>query len=96
MNQNNPSKPEAVGLPVITFLYTLDQVASMLQKDMMEFADRYVYFHMRMTGPFMRHQIRASNIAPEGQVPDWRIAQEEFVRWLRLHGFRVTQPRKVL
>jgi hypothetical protein len=78
---NRVTKPEEVGLPVITFLYTLDQVASMLQMNVETFINKYVYLHMR-SGPFLRHQIRASNIAPEGEKPDWRIAQNE---WLPCH-----------
>lgn len=87
--------PESVGLPVITFLYTLDQVASMLQMEPKEFASKYVYFHMFMSGPKLRHHIRASNIAPQDEKPDWRISQQELITWLRRMGFRVTEPRTV-
>lgn len=91
---NKVTKPEEVGLPVTTFLYTLDQVATMFQMDLDEFTNKYVYLHMR-SGPFLRHHIRASNIAPEDEKPDWRIPQNEFIRWLRSRGLRVTEPRRV-
>lgn len=84
-----PDHPEKVGLPVVTFLYTLDQIASMLMMSEHQLASAHVYFHMRSTGAKRKDEMLARNIAKEGDKPDWRVPQAEFVRWLRLKGFKV-------
>lgn len=84
-----PDHPEKVGLPPVTFLYTLDQIANMLLMPVDSFVTQHVYFMMVTTGRKTPHEMMARNIAKPGKEPDWRIAQAEFVRWLKLKGFKV-------
>lgn len=82
-------KKEQVGLPPITFLYTLDQIANMINVDLDLFRMRYVHYHMRSTGVKTPKQMYARNIALESDQPDWRVSQDELIRWLRFTGFHV-------
>lgn len=90
------SSPQSVGLPVVTFLYTLDQIASMLGMQVEYFISSYVYFHLRSTGPKRPDEMLARNIARPEMPPDWRIPQAEFVRWLRFKGMKVLPGGAVL
>lgn len=90
-----PDHPEKVGLPVVTFLYTLDQIGSMLSMNVEGLATTYIYFQGRSLGIKKPSEMLARNIADEDKEPDWRVPQGEFVRWLRLKGFRVTALGKV-
>lgn len=84
-----PEKPEAVGLPPIVFLYTIDQIAAMLNMTVDSVNYKYLYYHLRSTGMKSPHQMMARNIANPNDPADWRVTQSEFIRWLRLKGFRV-------
>ena len=89
-------KPESVGLPAITFLYTMDQIAAMLGITQDQLTDRYLYYHMRSTGKQRPSQMRTVNIAQPEDKPDWRITQREFIRWLRAMGIKVDANARVL
>lgn len=82
---------ERVGLPAHAFFYTLDQVASMLNLPLDVFKLKYVWYRNRSTGRRKGDQLVALNIAPEDELPDWRIPEGEFIRWLRLKGIKVHQ-----
>lgn len=83
-------QPEKVGLPMTPFLYTLDQVAVMMQKPEDEFTSTTVYFNGRSTGRCHPRQLRAVNVqVDEEKTPDWRITEGELVRWLKLLGIRI-------
>jgi hypothetical protein len=93
---NIPPVPSSLGgekgmvrLPILIFLFTLDQMAGMLNMPLADFKVKHVYFHMRNTGRKLPHQMTARNIAPDGDTADWRIAHEEFRRWLLANGYRV-------
>lgn len=79
---------ESVGLPPRFFLYTLDQVATMINIQLDTLKASYVYFERRATYPKKLGQLSARNIAPEDQQPVWRILDRELVRWMRYKGFR--------
>lgn len=96
MTSTPPDHPEKVGLPVVTFLYTLDQMASMMSMDLDGLAANYIYFQGRSLGRKRPNEMLARNIADEGKEPDWRVPQGEFVRWLRLKGFSVKPLGKVM
>lgn len=91
-----PDHPEKVGLPPVTFFYTLDQIASMLNMSVETLVASHVYFHMRSTGMKSPHEMMARNIGKPGFPPDWRIAQAEFIRWLKLKGFKVQALGRVV
>lgn len=91
-----PDKPESVGLPVVTFLYTLDQLAAMLGVEQRQLELKYIYYNLRSTGKHLPHMMHAVNIAPpNSKGADWRVNQGEFVRWCRAMGIRVKLSGRV-
>lgn len=83
-----PLDPKKVGLPPRPFLYTLDQIADLLMITPSGLKE-YIHFDGRSVGSPQRTQMVARNIALSGKQPDWRVAEQEFTRWLRVKGFRV-------
>lgn len=80
---------ERIGLPFRPFLYTLDQIATMLNVSLTTFKNTYVHYEGVSIG-FREHgKMWARDIAPEGERPDWRIAENEFIRWCRFKHFKV-------
>lgn len=84
-----PVKGDSVGLPPRPFLYTLDQLAVLLDVSELALKQTHVYFEGRSTGVRRKDMMLARNIAPSSEKPDWRVAEREFVRWMRTKGFRV-------
>jgi hypothetical protein len=78
-----------VGLPIRPFLYTLDQVATLLGLEVRVLKDKYIHFDDRSLGVHHRDTLLARNIAPSGETPEWRVAEKEFTRWLRHKRFRI-------
>jgi hypothetical protein len=84
----NAKEPaEKIGLPPRPFLYTLDQIASLLDIGMKSIG-RQVWYDRRSIGVATRHQLTARNIAGPNDPPDWRVAETELLRWMRIKGFR--------
>lgn len=83
------ANPERLGLPARPFLYTLDQIGTLLSLEVKDLKLRYLYFEGRSTGVRSMHLIQARNIAHPTSDPDWRVAERELLRWLKLKGFRV-------
>jgi hypothetical protein len=81
-------RPESVGLPVLPFLYTLDQVATLCAVDVKQLKISYIFYEKRSTGRYYSGLLRANNIAPEGEKAEWRVSQQELIRWMRMKGFR--------
>jgi hypothetical protein len=82
---------KTVGLPPRFFLYTLDQIAGMLNISLETLKASYVYFEGRSTYLKQSGQISARNIAPSDKPPVWRVLDTELVRWMRVKGFRYVQ-----
>lgn len=82
---------KTVGLPPKFFLYTLDQIASMLNLSLDSLKASYVYFEGRSTYLKKSGQLSARNIAPSDKPPAWRVLDTELVRWMRVKGFRYIQ-----
>jgi len=80
---------EQVGLPMRPFLYTIDQIAVMLQVSEERVRKEWLHYEGRSVGARQLHLIGARNIALEGQPPEWRVNDREFARWLSKKGFRV-------
>lgn len=77
-----------VKLPPRIFLYTLDQIALML--DMSDKNIRqYCHLDKLHTGVRPPSRLLARNIAMPDEKPDWRVAEKELIRWMRIRGFRV-------
>lgn len=79
---------ERVGLPLRPFLWTLDQIATIINLELRTIQIHYVYYDNRSTGPKSRSQLMARNIAPPGKDAEWRVAHDELIRWLKTKGFR--------
>lgn len=77
-----------VGLPPRPFLYTLDQVAGLVNLDLTEFKKKYCYYENRSTGVKRKFLVSARNIAAPDDRPDWRISERELIRWMRYMGFK--------
>jgi len=86
--ENSSSTARSVGLPMRPFLYTLDQISSLLVVERSELKLHYIFYDGRSTGFPSRQLITARNIAPPDQPPDWRVAEKELVRWMRFKGFK--------
>lgn len=78
----------SVGLPVRPFLYTLDQISSLLVVERHDLYKHYIFYEGRSTGFPSKQLIIAHNIAPRELPPDWRVSEKELVRWMRFKGFK--------
>ena len=83
-----PSGAKRIGLPIRTFLYTLDQISVMIEISETELKKSHLYYRGRSIGSVKRELMVAVNIAAEGEKPEWRVAEREFCRWMRTKGFR--------
>lgn len=72
-----------VGLPVRPFLFTLDQIAGLLALEQGELENKYIFFWGRSEGRLLANgdRIKAVNIAPKDQAPEWRVSEEDLLRW---------------
>lgn len=78
-----------VGLPPRPFLYTLDQIATLIDVSVVNLKDRYLFFDGRSVGARPKDRMFARNIAAEGETPDWRVMEQELIRWLKAKRFRL-------
>lgn len=87
-----PRDPERdrkqIGLPVRTFLFTLDQIATMLEIDINTLKATLIYWDRRSIGPKEARLIIARNIADPRGKPDWRVSEREFIRWMKFKGYK--------
>jgi len=90
------SSLQPVELPARPFLYTIDQIATLLSVQEQTVKTVYLYYEGSSTGVMPRDQMRAINIAPAGQKPEWRISERTLKNWLRYKGFRVYERGHVI
>lgn len=85
-----PQKPERdrVGLPPRIFMYTPDQLAMLLELTEDYIRKRLLFYDRREPGVRPKERLRAVNIAPEGETPEWRVTETELLRYLRLKGIK--------
>lgn len=83
-----PRKREPVGLPPRPFLYTLDQVAQIVSIELDQLRLRHIHFENRTVGGRHPARMLARNIAEASDKPDWRVAEQELIRWMRHKGFK--------
>ena len=79
---------DRIALPARTFLYTVDQIAHLLQISEDTVRSSFLYYEGRSTGTVPKTQMLARNIAPEGEKPEWRVADRELTKFMRAKGFR--------
>jgi hypothetical protein len=77
-----------VGLPPRVFLYTVDQLAVLLNLPEQTLHTSHLFHEGRDVGIRDRHEMLARNIAKPDDKPDWRVSEKEFVRWLKIKGFK--------
>ena len=86
-----PPGRDSVGLPARVFLYTIDQISVMIDvstETLMDPNAGYLFFEGRSIGSKLNRLLLARNIAPSNEKPDWRVTEREFIRWMKLKGFR--------
>lgn len=83
-----PAEGGKIGLPPRVFLYTIDQLGVMLDLSEKTIRGSYLYFEGRSVGARRKDLMIARNIAPATEKPDWRVAEREFIRWMKVKGFR--------
>lgn len=86
-----PADPQEVGLPPFIFLFTVDQIAGMLNIELSTLMVQYLYYAGRSSGRKASHQMDAVNIAPEDALPDWRVPAREFLQWCKRRNIKVNQ-----
>lgn len=86
-----PMGRELLGLPIRPFLFTVDQVAQLIGSNERQLTrdDKMAYFDGRSIGFPKRHQLKFRNIAGPDETPEWRCAERELIRWLKVKGFTV-------
>ncbi len=85
----------SVGLPPRPFLYTLDQIATLLDVTQKMVELHYIFWDGRSVGMVDKNKMMARNIAPANERPDWRVAERELVRWMKRKGFRFYERSSV-
>ena len=84
------SERESVNLPVRPFLYTLDQVATLLSMTEQGLKNKQLlFFQNRTPGVVSRDEILTINIALPDRKPEWRVEERELIRWMKRKGFTV-------
>ncbi len=84
-------------MPPRIFLYTLDQISYMLEIPLKTLKLSYTYFQGISTGPKNRHMILARDISVPGTgQADWRVAETELTRWMKLKGFRFMRGGRLI
>jgi hypothetical protein len=73
--------------PPRVFLYTIDQISSMLNVEEPEVRAKYLYYVGSDIGVPAKHKMLAINIAPEGGEAEWRVQDSSFIKWMRRNGF---------
>lgn len=82
--------PDRMGLPPRVFLYTLDQIATMVSMELPALKAGHIFFDGRQVGKKPATKMRAQDISgPEATTPDWRVTEDEFIKWLKFRGFRI-------
>lgn len=85
-----PVAVSEIQLPATPFLYTLDQVAVLINKSQKDI-EKQCHFIGRSLRDHKLHQLRVMNVAAPGNSPDWRVSESEFIRWLIRHGYQPTK-----
>lgn len=85
---NLPAGGEKIGIPTRVFLFTTDQLAVMLDLDEKTILTQHLYFDGRSIGSRKKTLMIAVNIAQPEEKPDWRVTEREFIRWMRVKGFK--------
>lgn len=79
-----------IGLPVREFMYTLDQIAFLLEIEEDQLKRAYLHYESRSVGPCPKDRLLAVDISPDDAPrPEWRVAERHLKRWMRYKGWKV-------
>lgn len=87
--ENTRREARRVGLPPRPFLYTMDQIAGLLGMTEATLQTKYIYYQGRTQGIKPLGLMKAIDISEPNNRPDWRVLEQEFVRWLKYKKIRV-------
>lgn len=88
---------DKVQLPTRAFLYTLDQIAFILSMSELALKNGYIFYSGVTTGPSRKHLIQARDISvPLSKHRDWRVAETELIRWMKLKGFKFKVHQRII
>ena len=83
-----------IELPTKVFMYTIDQVAMLLDIHMDVLKRNYLFFNGRENRRSTRQDLVAVNIARHDQDPEWRVSEVELVRWMKFKGIKFITPTR--
>ena len=83
-----PTTPEGLGLPPRVFFYTVDQICGILELDENYVKKNMLHYEGRSAGIAPRGKLRAINVAPPGEKPEWRISERSLMRYLKAAGMK--------
>lgn len=79
-----------VGLPVRPFMFTLDQIAYLLDLTERKLRQDYIHYQGRSVGVCPKDKLLAVDISPEDAPrPEWRVAEKHLKRWMRFKGWKI-------
>lgn len=79
-----------VGLPVRPFMFTLDQIAYLLDVTEPKLRQHYIHYQGRSVGVCPKDKLLAVDISPEDtRYPEWRVAEVHLKRWMRFKGWKI-------
>jgi hypothetical protein len=82
--------PNDVGLPVREFMYTLDQIAYLLNISEDSLKRSHLHFQGRSVGVCPKDRMLAVDISPDNaKKPEWRVAETHLKRWMRFKGWKI-------
>lgn len=84
-----------VEMPVREFFYTLDQIAYMLDTTQQYLEESVLHYVGRSWHKKPRHMLRCVNIAKVDASPDWRVAETDFISWMKIKGITFRQQFQV-
>lgn len=80
---------DKIGLPLREFMYTIDQIAYLLEMEESYLRSRVIFFEGRSVGVPTKEEMLAVNVARADEKPEWRVAERYFKRWMRFKGFKI-------
>lgn len=83
-----PPERKWVGIPPRVFLYTLDQVSTLVNLTVVDLKGNHLWYEGRETGSRPTSKMKAVNISEPEEKPDWRVAEAELIRWMKRKGFK--------
>lgn len=84
----NKEDQSRIGLPPRPFLYTVDQIAVLTGIPERTLHTNVLFHENRDVGVRQKHEMLCRNIANPDDKPDWRVAEREFIRWMKYKGFK--------